>query len=654
MRNHILLLLGGLVAGGLSAPAVSHGGGAHVLHQKRSDETHHDVWVKREPADPATRVPVRIALKQRNLERGMDLVLEVSDPTHGSGKYGQWYSREQIIDLFAPSDESIVKVREWLILSGVAAETIVVPETKGWVHFDATVGQLESLVKADYHLYKHILVRDEGDDADHHLGTDEYHLPEDVAAHVDFIVPGTAFARLAPGPGKSLRRRKSSMNGSGGRPPSRPLPPELESTNPGDCGRVVTPDCLRAMYNIPMGKHANPSNRLGIFELEGEFYVQSDMDRYVKRFAPYVPQNFTPVVYEIDGTPGVSTDINKAGGECMLDFEMAVPLIYPQSTVMYMVPGSGGNRTGIWNPFLDAMDSSYCNRTSHGYTGDTPKIDGSRSRQDCGTVAPTNVISISYGLTEPWYPARYLERQCDEWMKLALAGTTILLASGDAGVADPGLECMGPNHTIFMPDATCDCPYITGVGGTVLQEHKRPGDREVATERFSSGGGFSNIYKTPSYQRQAVQDYLARYPPAFPSYSTSRGQIPKNGGVYNRNGRAYPDLSATGDNGVVAVGGGFFLGAGTSMSAPIVAAIFNLINEERLAAGKSPIGFVNPVLYQHPEMFNDVLVGSQPLGGPSNTGCGNNGGFHCQKGWDPVTGMGTPNYKKMLEVFMSI
>lgn len=76
-----------------------------------------------------------------------------SDPTHTSGKYGQWYTREQIIDLFAPSAESITKVKDWLIRAGVAEESIVVPNTKGWVHFDSTVGQLESLVKAEYHIF---------------------------------------------------------------------------------------------------------------------------------------------------------------------------------------------------------------------------------------------------------------------------------------------------------------------------------------------------------------------------------------------------------------------------------------------------------------------------------------------------------------------
>lgn len=31
----------------------------------------------------------------------------------------------------------------------------------------------------------------------------------------------------------------------------------------------------------------------------------------------------------------------------------------------------------------------------------------------------------------------------------------------------------------------------------------------------------------------------------------------------------------------------------------------NRINDERIAVGKSPVGFINPVLYEHPEVLND-------------------------------------------------
>jgi tripeptidyl-peptidase I len=41
-----------------------------------------------------------------------------------------------------------------------------------------------------------------------------------------------------------------------------------------------------------------------------------------------------------------------------------------------------------------------------------------------------------------------------------------------------------------------------------------------------------------------------------------------------------------------------------------VASVLNLINENRLAAGKSTVGFVNPALYANPGVLNDVTTGS--------------------------------------------
>jgi hypothetical protein len=48
------------------------------------------------------------------------------------------------------------------------------------------------------------------------------------------------------------------------------------------------------------------------------------------------------------------------------------------------------------------------------------------------------------------------------------------------------------------------------------------------------------------------------------------------------------------------IGGVPDMKGGTSMAAPVVASIFTLINEERLAVGKHPVGFVNPTLYTNP------------------------------------------------------
>lgn len=82
---------------------------------------------------------------------------------------------------------------------------------------------------------------------------------------------------------------------------------------------------------------------------------------------------------------------------------------------------------------------------------------------------------------------------------------------------------------------------------------------------------------------------------------------------------------------------------------------------------KSTVGFINPVLYQNPQVLNDsecpsapTLAGMfyftntrNPVVNGSNPGCGTIG-FKSVEGWDPATGLGTPNYPKMLELFLSL
>ena len=101
---------------------------------------------------------------------------------------------------------------------------------------------------------------------------------------------------------------------------------------------------------------------------------------------------------------------------------------------------------------------------------------------------------------------------------------------------------------------------------------------------------------------------------------------------------------------------------GASLAAPIWASVITLvtsvqasqcranltlkINIERPAAGKSPVGFINPSLYANTWALNDITSGSNP-------GCGS-AGFSAVEGWDPITGLGTPNYPKLLDVFMKL
>ena len=149
-----------------------------------------------------------------------------------------------------------------------------------------------------------------------------------------------------------------------------------------------------------------------------------------------------------------------------------------------------------------------------------------------------------------------------------------------------------------------------------------------------NGGGFSNLFAMPDYQQETVANWLANYPPP---YNSSR---------YNTTGsRAFPDVSANGKQFATYVADKLYSFTGTSAAAPTFASMIVLINGERIKAGKKPIGFLNPILYAHPEIFNDITVGN-------NAGCGTPG-FSATPGWDPVTGLGTPDFPKLREVLLS-
>jgi tripeptidyl-peptidase-1 len=130
---------------------------------------------------------------------------------------------------------------------------------------------------------------------------------------------------------------------------------------------------------------------------------------------------------------------------------------------------------------------------------------------------------------------------------------------------------------------------------------------------------------------------------------------------YNQSGRGYPDVSAVGLNVLLYTDGQPKFVGGTSASAPIFASIITLINEKRLAAGKSTVGFINPTLYKNPHAFTDVsylllwcmLSLTIQITTGSNPGCNTNG-FSAVKDWDPVTGLGTPKFAELLEVFLAL
>jgi kumamolisin len=75
---------------------------------------------------------------------------------------------------------------------------------------------------------------------------------------------------------------------------------------------------------------------------------------------------------------------------------------------------------------------------------------------------------------------------------------------------------------------------------------------------------------------------------------------------------------------------------GTSAVTSLWAALIALINQ-RLG---HPMGYLNPLLYSgqiaNSGAFHDITSG-------------NNGAYQARRGWDPCTGLGTPNGAKLLQ-----
>ncbi|KAG6899603.1 hypothetical protein C0993_008764 [Termitomyces sp. T159_Od127] len=231
-------------------------------------------------------------------------------------------------------------------------------------------------------------------------------------------------------------------------------------------------------------------------------------------------------------------------------------------------------------------------------------------------------------------PKSYALRVCNGLAQLGARGVSLTFSSGDFGVGDgdpdPATQqCFtndGTNTTRFQPLFPASCPYVTSVGGTV-------GVPEVAVTRFFSGGGFSDYFERPSYQDDAVNGFLKTLPAG--TYE----------GLFNPEGRGIPDVAAQGDRFRIFLAGVPRLIGGTSASSPTFAGLVALLNDARLSQGLPSLGFLNPLLYTKGlQGFNDILIGHNP-------GCGTDG-FNVTEGWDPVTGLGTPNVMELQKLIV--
>jgi len=264
--------------------------------------------------------------------------------------------------------------------------------------------------------------------------------------------------------------------------------------------------------------------------------------------------------------------------------------------------------------------------TGYSYTSDKNGTSGSCTIYKTVTGNHTASKSVTSGTNK-----KRVQGKCQIFStitgKKTVKGKT---SSGSGGPAQP---------VVLWPSWPASSPFVTSVGATRFIGQKA-GNDEMASDQFGSGGGFSKTFSqdpNAKWQSSDVAHYLKVVPSGLP--------LPP-AGSFPAMGRATPDVSALGEGFQVLQSGRTMAVGGTSASAPTFSGIVSLLNEHRLQAGKKPLGFLNPFLYQNSDAFTDIIQGTNAIGrgtGPIKYG------FNCTAGWDPATGMGSPNFAKLLK-----
>ncbi|KAJ7595347.1 family S53 protease-like protein [Mycena floridula] len=412
-----------------------------------------------------------------------------------------------------------------------------------------------------------------------------YSIPDHLKDHVKVVHPTLAFSSPSIRP-KIMATLKRTDG--------------LSSRADDPCAINMTPACVQARYAIPTTFATQSSNSLTIPGFQGNYPSTLHVGNFIRKFRPNDAINVTWAdQFAAGGAKPI--EISQGTDEADFDVEYAMALA-----------------TGVPLTFLtigpaNATIADFANLLLEGFS---MLLDQEN---------PPQVVSTSYGADEINYTPAIAEAVCNVFMQLGARGVSLLFASGDGGVQGSTFFEQDENTTqctAFVPTFPSGCPYVTSVGGTSA--------RLPESAAKLASGGFSNLFTAPSYQTSAISAYLAQINTTY-------------AGMYNPSGRGFPDVSATAYNfdywnhlfGIQSF-------SGTSTSTPVFASIISLINDRLIAAGKAPLGFLNPFLYSDAgrAALNDITTGSNP-------GCSTEG-YPALLGWDPVTGLGTPNFPALL------
>jgi len=562
-------------------------------------------WMEKDSCEDEHAFTMTMSLKEENMDKLDDWVMEVSDPK--SPLFHKYWERSKIQETFAPSEDTLMKVKRWLGKHDFGEEEGNLrhrSQTGNLLQLDVTCAQANALLNTHYKWFEHT------ETGKKHLRVQHgvYSVPKEVAELINWISPTIRFP---------IRKHMSE--------------PKLTEFTKEDFENSVdiSSDVKFEGYNTPPR----------IYTLYGmsEGVLNDDLlDLVEDTTVMQSIVSFDEEYYE-------DTDLELA-------WETTGYAYTNNIEQMFRVPADQSEGYGS----EAELDTQYVTATGLGLGTFVFYIDGTNDDYFSGLVediivlddAPS-VVSISYGADEYEWGEDYIIAANQGFGKLALMGITVFASSGDDGALGDDSDCL--DDIYYIASFPASGSYVTAVGGTLAGNQETLLSEGTTNEQAwgDSGGGFSIYFDLPMYQYDAVTNY----------FDSDCGDGCPDSDRYPKDALGLPDISAQSVEYIIAYESAFYTVDGTSCSSPTVAGMFAAINMKRVSEGKETMGFLNPALYymysqqgdDYNMFFNDVVQGY-------NEGCSSDDyvGWYAAEGWDPVTGCGTPKFNDMLMFFSEL
>lgn len=580
------------------------------------------------PAVAGHPISARVYLAPRHKRQLDAMVAAVSNPA--SPQYRHFLTPQQYQQRFGPSTQQVAAVSRWL--TGAGLKVTAVANGNRYLVVSGTAAQAERAFATDLRSFRH------GNRTDRAPARD-LSVPKNLGSMVLGVAglneaPHTVSPAAAPPPAGFRNARPCSryygqLTAKYQADYQTPLPKfQGKYRDYAVCG--YTPRQLRSAYGVTGSGLSGEGVTVAITDAYAAPTILSDANTYATRhgdeafdhgqFSQSLPKQ--PFRKQDDCGP------SGWYGEETLDVE-AVHGMAPGANVIYYA-----SRSCYDNDFLDTL---------------ARVVDDNEA----------TIVSNSWSDVESNETVATIRAYEAIFEQGAVQGIGFFFSSGDSG---DELASTGQ----MQPDYPASDPYVTAVGGTSLAVGQggsyqfeagwgtdkynlsSDGHRWVPTSPpflYGAGGGFSTLFPRPAYQRGVV-----------PASSPSGRAVPDiamdadpNTGMLIGETQTFPDGVSYGE---------FRLG-GTSLASPLMAGMQALATQQ---AG-SRLGFANPAIYQlagqHSTALRDITGkhdGAATVrpdfvnGVNADDGIvysvrtfGDDSSLATSKGWDDVTGTGTPN-----------